>query len=409
LFTSTKTISMNEARGILNAYKQAIKNVPILRYSWVFIATILILALAAYFKLNNSDVFFYAVGVILISFMGFLFSYLLKTKDNIIRILLYILISTIVISIGTAVLSFGSFIVWQKPDFYKRWFPNQISSTEAINYKPEYKFVRIIQKAISNLDKTKYTGTAYDYWPECGLRGSYYHLLSIVSFSEIQNLFDEKVFVDNSKSSSEVSLNERFDFRHYNPNFIKWLKVNINEALTDTTFIQNNKSLYEKYLSYSLRSYAITYLFLEKDEEFKNKLLKEYCEHIANKTLPTTYIQQTTFVERWKDSLITEDEAYRLLRSVKGSNQFDSLMPIVVGFDRLLHDPRHILARDESVRLKLQHLMKKGDANVIGPAIYFWIRRAIDGTDKELFSVLQIIMTKFDTADFHNLSLEVAY
>ena len=42
---------------ILNIYKESVKNLPILKYSWVLIATICILALAGYFKLKNEDVF----------------------------------------------------------------------------------------------------------------------------------------------------------------------------------------------------------------------------------------------------------------------------------------------------------------------------------------------------------------
>lgn len=111
--------------GILKVYKQAVKNVRILKYSWVLIATICILAFAAYFKLNNSDVFLYALAVIGISFIAFIFSLLTKTNDKFIKALLYILISCIVIVCSSAVLGFGSFIFWEKPEFFKRYFPNE--------------------------------------------------------------------------------------------------------------------------------------------------------------------------------------------------------------------------------------------------------------------------------------------
>lgn len=114
--------------GILKIYRQAVKNSSVLKYSWVLIATICILALVGYFKLKNFDVFLYAIGVIAISFIAFLFSFLMRTKDVFIRILLYILVTCIVIVCSSAVLAFGSFIFWQKPEFYKRWFPDQTES-----------------------------------------------------------------------------------------------------------------------------------------------------------------------------------------------------------------------------------------------------------------------------------------
>lgn len=121
----------NHLNGLMKIYVQAVKNVPILKYSWVLIATICILSLAAYFKLENSDVFFYALLVIVISFLGFLFSYLLKTKDKFIRFLLYSLLTSLVITSGTAVLGLGTFIIWEKPKFYNRWFPNQSQSPKS--------------------------------------------------------------------------------------------------------------------------------------------------------------------------------------------------------------------------------------------------------------------------------------
>lgn len=120
-------------KSIMSIYKQAVKNLPLLRYSWVMIATICILALVAYFKLNNSDVFFYAFGVIAISFFTFLFSFFCsKTKDRFIRVLLYIMLSAIVLTTGVTILGFGSYIIWQKPVFFTKWFPEHNSKINTV-------------------------------------------------------------------------------------------------------------------------------------------------------------------------------------------------------------------------------------------------------------------------------------
>ena len=137
-----ESVPENEMNGLLKTYRQAIKNVPLLKYSWILIATICILALTAYFKLKNADVFFYAFGVILVSFLGFLFSYLLKINDKFIRVLLRILIACIVLTIGAAVLGFGSFIFWKRPEFYRQWFPVQINAdTSKKQTTPESKIL----------------------------------------------------------------------------------------------------------------------------------------------------------------------------------------------------------------------------------------------------------------------------
>jgi hypothetical protein len=126
----------NMVKRLLSFYYQAIGNVPILKYSRVIIVTILILAIAGYFKLKNSDVFLSAIVVILISFLAFLFSFLLKTKDLFIRRTLYLLISAIIVTMSAFILGFGFFIFSQKPTFYKRWFPDHSqTATMTVNNK----------------------------------------------------------------------------------------------------------------------------------------------------------------------------------------------------------------------------------------------------------------------------------
>lgn len=110
---------------ITSLYKESVRNVPILRFSWLFIATICILALSAYFKLNNGDVFYYAIGVLTISVLGFVFSLLLKTRDIVIKIALYILVYSIVVTTAIAVGGFASFILIKKPVFYQIYFPDK--------------------------------------------------------------------------------------------------------------------------------------------------------------------------------------------------------------------------------------------------------------------------------------------
>ena len=112
-------------KSILDLYRQAIKNVPFLKYSWIIVATICILSITAYFKLKNSDVFYYTIGVLGISFLGFVFSFLTRTKDVVVRISLYILVYCIIGTLGALALSFGVFIFKGKPEFYERYFPVQ--------------------------------------------------------------------------------------------------------------------------------------------------------------------------------------------------------------------------------------------------------------------------------------------
>lgn len=146
--TDAKKIPMGKLAALINIYRESVRNVPLLKYSWIIIAAIVLLALTAYFKLKNSDVFFYAICVIVVSFFGFLFSYFLRTKDTFIKYSIRILIICIVITSTIAILSFGAFIIWEKPTFYERWFPDQ--SNKLKNLSPfEYTLYFETEKSLS--------------------------------------------------------------------------------------------------------------------------------------------------------------------------------------------------------------------------------------------------------------------
>ncbi|MCF0075326.1 FUSC family protein [Dyadobacter sp. CY261] len=121
-------------KDILDVYSMAIKNFKLLKYSWVLIATICILALVAFYKLQNKDVFLYALAVIFISFIGFLLSTLQAQNDKFKKALINVLIASLTITMSVAILSFGSFIIWGQPELYKNVFPSVNSPSVDTTY-----------------------------------------------------------------------------------------------------------------------------------------------------------------------------------------------------------------------------------------------------------------------------------
>jgi len=151
----TSNSDSKQAFWLFDLYDRAIKNVPFLKYSKILIVTIIVLALIAYFKLDNSDVFYYSIGVIVISFLAFIFSLLIKPKSKYGRIILYFIITCIAITISAAILGFASYIFLQKPAFYKRWFPivpDKVATNDTINGNDS---VRNINKTIEKVKEPK--------------------------------------------------------------------------------------------------------------------------------------------------------------------------------------------------------------------------------------------------------------
>src|SRR5690242_19881536 len=120
-----------EIKSLLKYYREAIKNVPLLKYSKLIIVTTIILALIAYFKLKNEQVFLYAFLVLFLTFLTFVCAQLAQSKDKIMRFAFYIVTYCVVITMSITILSFASFLLFEKPAFYERWLPLKKVSSDS--------------------------------------------------------------------------------------------------------------------------------------------------------------------------------------------------------------------------------------------------------------------------------------
>ncbi|AEV99373.1 hypothetical protein A4D02_34220 [Niastella koreensis] len=202
--------SKSTSAFILSLYRESVKKIPILKFSWVLISTICILSISAYLKLKNGDVFFYAIGVLIISFLAFVFSLMLKIKDVVIKIAVYIIVYCIIITMSVAVLGFASFIIQEKPSFYKRWFPAEADKKEVLTQKssdsiPIKKDTPINNKAIVHPKQTKTNLT-------CAGR--------VIDAETDKTLGNVKILVDGSAYYTDSYGNFSFDINALNPEVI---------------------------------------------------------------------------------------------------------------------------------------------------------------------------------------------
>jgi hypothetical protein len=121
----------NDLPQVIRLYREAIRKVPILKYSWVIVCSACLFGIIGYLKLQNFHVFYFTLIVIILSFICFLFSLFSNEKDSFIKGVRYFLILCITITSAIAILGFGTFIIWAKPAFYKRWFPDLVSSKDS--------------------------------------------------------------------------------------------------------------------------------------------------------------------------------------------------------------------------------------------------------------------------------------
>ena len=278
-----------------------------------------------------------------------------------------------------------------------------------VSKKLDYKIVLKFRSVIESLDKTTYTGNNFDYWPESGIRNAYYRLASKITYNEIQQIFGGNIFVKGPHFTNNLNLTDKTQFGHYNMDFLDWVDSHLTEALEDSEFINRTQPIFDNQLDFIVTHYAIVKLYLDKNIKLKNKLLNDYKTHIENNTLPDGYIEQVSWVKFFSPKYDIENVFPSIKEMNNDSIDLTSLRSLFKGKENLRRDNRHVLEKDEQVRKKLQHLMDFGNPNVIAPAIYFWLRRNIDGSEEKIFSILKKIILKYDAADYHGYSSVVLY
>ena len=93
---------------IVDLYKEAVKRLPAIKYSWGLVAIICILAFINFFKLGDFKVVFRSSLLALgLFFLIFIFSFLTKTNDKAIRYGMYILTYAIILTTTALVIGFA--------------------------------------------------------------------------------------------------------------------------------------------------------------------------------------------------------------------------------------------------------------------------------------------------------------
>lgn len=211
--------------------------------------------------------------------------------------------------------------------------------------------VSVGKALLSSLDKTRHTGPDFDYWPKGGIRIAYYHLATFAGYETLTRLSPHPVFVSGPHGTDHLNLNAPFDFGHYNPEFLRWFEGQLSEILKDQEFVKRTTPLFQTYLGSTADSYRATYRALNRHPDELAALLQDYKIHLDNRTLPEGYYYNVA----WSEAA----DRYTFLKELNAS-----------------YDP-----------------------NVTAPAVYFWLRRYIDGTHQQVFSMLESLLNAYQMTE----------
>ena len=228
-----------------------------------------------------------------------------------------------------------------------------LSSSHITSINPEV--IAIGKNTLSNLDKTRNTGKGFDYWPNGGIQIAYYHLATFATYEILSTLSPYPVFTSGPHGSRYLDLDSRFTHGHYNKDFLRWFQEHLETILQDSEFVNATQGKFKQYLANTLSAYQATYLALAENPDEFNTLLKDYQTRIENRSLPESYYYNIA----WSDA----EEKYLFLKAL--NNSYSS--------------------------------------NVVAPAVYFWLRRHMDDTHEEMFSIIDSLLKSYNIVETRRL------
>lgn len=217
-------------------------------------------------------------------------------------------------------------------------FLNAQNSKERREFKKKMLFlVENWQNVPTDFQEYEQAGT---YVPESGVRGKYYINKNMLNLAIIAQLIGELVFVSGPhKTDMDYSSGS---FGHYNPKFLKKLEMQLKFLLADKKFIKKAEPFYKLKLKKYMQSYWLAYNYVKEPDTQKNAL-KLYETAIKHDPSGASFTLQEYFREY--------TETYQSM-----------------GYDWY-------------------------ETNT---TVLFWLRRMMDGTDKEFSALMSLVMERFD-------------
>lgn len=254
-------------------------------------------------------------------------------------------------------------------------------------------------------------------WLEFGLRNLYCRIKPFITYSKLIEISGLPIFRSGPHSDSELNFNSGYEFGYYNPEFLKWVQENAIDAIInpdDANLKRQIQLAYDDRIKVVARAFYQTHkvLFLSPDEF--EVVRKEYA------LIKETYEQlRQDSIEGKGDgsaNILMADGSTKIIR-VFGIRFFSELLELEVIKSRYLENIQNKSVTAEDVGDLLQedcrwledylatlneNSYERSDerenylylANV---SAAFWVRRSIDGTEKQFFDILTKVLETYDS------------
>lgn len=190
--------------------------------------------------------------------------------------------------------------------------------------------------------------------PEYGVRGLYCHIKDKLNFAQVQKFTEIPVFLSGPHQNGKLDFGARFQFGHYNPEFVQWLGNTFIPEKPSTDFLQMTQLIYTEQLQALARTYYLVYRVLQLNPDYRNAEQQRYQHLIETQELPEVY---------------------------STANYFD-------------------------MDSNYAELAQYGEsAYTVSSAMTFWLRRFMDGTADEFIAVLSKFLKIYDVSFLNQFPL----
>jgi hypothetical protein len=193
-----------------------------------------------------------------------------------------------------------------------------------------------------------------NYWLITGVRYKYDMLKDYIGIEMLEKLSGEKVFLESGAHTDGLNLNNTTAFGHYNPQFVSTVHESLISFLMNDDAKESTQAFYNNNLQMTARNYYLAYQFVNSEELIywqergwtKEDIIKTYQGILAGE------IQE---YGSGSDFLSEVYRAYADTAEADGYNWYEA-----------------------------------------DTAPGFWIRRSIDGTDKNFIGLLNAVLEEVD-------------
>ena len=181
--------------------------------------------------------------------------------------------------------------------------------------------------------------------PNRGIRGRYELAKKYLSVRFLEEIIGEKVFV-NGPHAEEIDFKSE-EFGYYNPKFLKKLYGNLKSLYSNKEFIESTQALYDSRLKQYLRTFYLSYEIAVNNEEI---------------------------ISGYKKAIIDPSQG-SYMNWISGPSYY--LQGSFAGFAQSIE-------------------VKGYDVYEGSTCPGFWIRRSIDGTEKQFYELLVLTISYYD-------------